>query len=249
MKQILTLIAVLFLFSCSSDSSREVVNSGTGQQGSITRFVISGSYMYAIDFNYLKIFSLANNDDPVFLTSIKIGYGLETIFVYGNYIYIGASDGVYVLSVTNPLSPVQLQKIEHHISCDPVVVQGNYAYSTQRVNAVGCGTLWQMSALAVYDVTAPAQASLVTSINMEQPFGLAVEGNWLFVCDQGKGGIIVYDISNPANPVEVTTTTVSEPRDIILMYPYMVVSTRTKFQLYNYSNPLNIYPLGSLTIS
>lgn len=242
-------IVLSSLAGCSSDNSLQISEYSTGINGSITRFVIKGQYLYAIDLNYLKIFDLSDNDDPVLTSTIQVGYGLETIFVYGDYIYLGANDGVYVISVANPFQPVQMQKIQHHISCDPVVVQGNYAYSTQRVNTVGCGTWWNVSALAVYDVTDPLQSTLVKSINMNHPYGLAVEGNWLYVCDPGQGGIVVYNISNPANPVEMTITSVTEPRDIILMYPYMIVSTTNSFQIYNYSDPMNIYSLGTLIIS
>lgn len=247
-----TLILILLLATvsaCSSDKSSGTGESSTGINGSITRFVIQGQYLYAIDLNYLKIFDLSDNDNPVLTSSIQVGYGLETIFIYGDYIYLGANDGVYVIGVSNPFQPVQMQKIQHHISCDPVVVQGNYAYSTQRVSAVGCGTMWNISALVVYDVTDPLQSSLVKSIIMDHPYGLAVEGNWLYVCDPGQGGIVVYNIANPANPIEMTITSVTEPRDIILMYPYMIVSTANSFQIYNYSNPLNIYSLGTLIIS
>lgn len=250
MKNIIITIITLLVVSCSKDSSLDSLQSNnTGINGSITRFVINDNFMYAIDFNYLKIFDITNNDHPVFVSSTLVGYGLETIFVYDNYIYLGANDGVYVISISNPQTPVQLQKIQHTISCDPVVVQGNFAYSTQRVNAVGCGVMWQLSSLAVYDVTNPAQATLVKNIDMENPYGLAIEGDWLLVCDPGKGGIVVYNISNPANPTEMTVAQVTEPRDIILMYPYMVVSTNSKFELYNYSDPLNIYHISSLIIS
>jgi len=251
MKKYFIIILSLLVVSCSKDGSLDSLNSNTntGQNGSITRFVIQDNFMYAIDFNYLKIFDISNNDNPVFISSVKVGYGLETIFIYDKYIYLGANDGVYVISVDNPVNPVQLQKIEHHISCDPVVVQGNYAYSTQRVNVAGCGTMWQISSLAVYDVTDPEHSTPVAAINMNQPYGLAVQGNWLYVCDPGKGGIVVFDITNPASPVKVAVAQVTEPRDIILMFPYMVVSTSSKFELYNYSDPMNIYLISTLVIS
>lgn len=251
MKKLCFLFVVLAFSSCMKEESTNTPDrSGyTAQNGSITRFVIEGDFMYAIDFNYLKIFSLANNDNPVLIGNIKVGYGLETIFVHNKFVYIGANNGVYVISAENPMNPIQLQTIEHHISCDPVVVQGNHAYSTKRTSATGCGTTWQTSSLTVYDVTVPTQAQLITDILMDQPYGLAVQGNWLYVCDPGKGGIVVYDITNPANPVEMAIATVEEPRDIILMYPYMVVSTNSTFDLYNYSDPLNIYLISSLIIS
>jgi hypothetical protein len=251
MKKLVIVFIALAFSACMKEEPADTTDrSGyTAQNGSITRFVIEGNLMYAIDFNYLKIFNLTNNDNPVLIGNIKVGYGLETIFVHNKYVYIGANNGVYVISAENPMHPIQLQQIQHHISCDPVVVAGNYAYSTKRTSATGCGTTWQTSSLTVYDVTSPTNATLIKDILMEQPYGLAVQDNWLYVCDPGKGGIVVYNISDPANPIEATIATVEEPRDIILMYPYMIVSTNSAYSLYNYADPMHIYLISSLIIS
>jgi len=245
MKKLIVIIFAIVISSCSKDGS---TSSGddTGKNGSIARFAIKGDYMYTIDVNYVRIFSLVGHQEPQLVQSVKVAYGLETIFIYGDNIYLGAIDGVYILNINDPSHPHQTQKIEHHISCDPVVVQGNFAYSTQRVNATGCGTIWHMSALAVYDVSDPNNPALSKEISMNSPFGLAVEGNWLFVCD---GGILVYDVTDPANPVEAAFTVCPEARDIITMYPYMVVSTKTEFKIFNYADPLYMYELGSLTLN
>jgi hypothetical protein len=247
MKNLFTIIVIVVLASCSKNDSLSTDN--TGKNGSVTRFAIKDNLMYAIDFNYLSIYNISNNDNPVLVQSIKVAYGLETIYIYGDYVYLGSVDGVYVIDIKDPAHPHETEKIEHHLSCDPVVVQNNYAYSTQRVNATGCGSRWHQSALAVYDVSQPLNSVLVKQIMMAQPYGLAVEGNWLYVCDPGKGGIVVYDISNPADPQQMNITSVTEPRDIITFYPYMIVSTTTKFEIYNYADPLNIYFVSSLALS
>ena len=238
MNKIIVLITVIVFAACTkSDVSPSA--SETGKNGSITRFAIKDHLMYAIDLNYLRVFDITDNDHPVLVHSTKVDYGLETIFIYGSYIYLGAVDGVYVLDINNPTQPQQAQKIEHHVSCDPVVVQNDYAYSTQRM-AGGCGERRMISALSVYNISQPNNALLVKSLPMQAPYGLGVEGNWLYVCDPLEGGIVVFDISDPEDPIKRVVTPVIEPHDIILNFPYMLVATATTFELYNYSDPLNI---------
>jgi len=245
MKKLFFLVAIIFFASCDKmNVSPE--SETTGKSGSIARFAVKDNLMYAIDVNYLRVFDITNGDHPVLVQSTEVDYGLETIFIYGNYIYLGANDGVFVLDINNPTAPHQLQKLEHHISCDPVVVQNDYAYSTQRVTSTGCGDHWLESALAVYDVTDPTNAKLKNEITMDEPFGLAVEGNWLYVCDHG---IVVFDITDPANPVRMELVAVNDPHDIILNYPYMLVATSSSFELYNYADPTNIHFVSTLALN
>jgi len=237
MKKLIFLIAIVFIASCEkNDVATE--NGSTGKSGSMARFAIKENLMYAIDVNFLRVFDISDGDHPVLVQSTEIDYGLETIFIFGNFIYLGAVDGVFVVDINNPTVPIALQKIEHHISCDPVVARNNYAYSTQRVTATGCGDHWLQSVLAVYDVSDPNNAVLENEIIMDEPFGLAIEDYWLYVCD--KSGIVVFDITDPTTPIRKATAAVIDPHDIILNYPHMLVATASSFELYNYSDPLNI---------
>ncbi len=129
-----------------------------------------------------------------------------------------------------------------------MVVQNNIAYSTQRSNAVGCGTNWSSSVLAVYDVSNPLGPNLLTSVGMSQPYGLAVEDNWLFVCDEGKEGVVVFDVTDPSNPIEKGKINIEQPRDIILAYPYMIISSKTSFKIYNYSNVLEATYISTIQL-
>jgi hypothetical protein len=238
MKNLLLILTIALLFSCGKESANLSNQNNTGKNGSLTRFAIKDDFMYAVDLNYLKVFDITNGDEPVLKNKIKVDYGIETISIYGNYVYLGAVDGVYIVDINNPQNPVELEKIEHHISCDPVVVQNDVAYSTQRSNAVGCGTNWSNSVLAVYDVSNPLSPNLLTNVGMSQPYGLAVENNWLFVCDEGREGVVIFDVSDPSNPEEKGKINIDQPRDIILAHPYMIISSKTAFKIYNYSNVL-----------
>jgi hypothetical protein len=238
MKKIIFFLIVIALFACGKQSITTEQNT-TGKNGSLTRFAIKDNYMYAVDVNYLNVYDISQGNNPILKNKIKVAYGIETISIYGEYVYLGAVDGVYIIDIKNPKNPIQLEKIEHHVSCDPVVVQNNFAYSTQRSNAIGCGSAWTESVLAIYDIANPQSPNLLNSITMEQPYGLAIENNWLFVCDEGKGGVVIFDVSDPANPIEKEVIKLEQPRDIILTYPYMIISSKTSFKIYNYSNVLS----------
>ena len=245
MKKLLFISAIIFFSACEKFNV-EPESSTTGKSGSLSRFAIKDNLMYAIDANYLRVFDISNSDHPALVESTEVDYGLETIFIYGNYIYLGAVDGVYVIDINNPTAPHQLQKMEHHVSCDPVVVQNDFAYSTQRVSATGCGDHWTQSELAVYDVSNINESVLKNEIVMNEPFGLAVEGTWLYVCDNG---IVVFDITDPSSPVQKDIVPVTDAHDIVLNYPYMLVATGSAFQLYNYSDPMNIRFVSTLALN
>lgn len=250
MKNILKAIVIFsVIFSaCTKDS--QLATSDKQQQGvsgSLTRFTLKDNYMYALDVNYMKVFDITNGSQPVLMSATKVNYGLETITIYGDNIYIGAFDRVYILNIKDPSHPTELQEVVHHISCDPVVVQGNYAYSTQNSSEIGCGHATTKSILAIYNAGNPQQTTLVKSIEMTSPYGLAVEGNYLYVCDS-EDGVVIFDISNPANPVFYNVLPVVNPRDIILKNPFMIVSTQTSFEMYNYANAANIYHVSTLQL-
>ncbi|MBK8848119.1 MAG: hypothetical protein IPO27_16910 [Bacteroidetes bacterium] len=112
MKKFIPFLAiVLFILSaCEKETTTTSERKATGQSGSITRFAIKDNYMYTIDVNYVKIFDISNNDNPVYKNSIKLDYGLETITIYGNGIYVGANDGLYYLDINNPENPIPRPK-------------------------------------------------------------------------------------------------------------------------------------------
>ncbi|MBK8848118.1 MAG: hypothetical protein IPO27_16905 [Bacteroidetes bacterium] len=125
------------------------------------------------------------------------------------------------------------------MSCDPVSVQGHYAYSTQNAYTIGCGHAYSKSILAVYDVQNPQIIKTVAEVELEEPYGIAAEGNWLYVCENNTG-VLIFDISNPAFPVYSHEIPMANSRDIILNYPFMLVSSLSNVQLYNYSDINNI---------
>ena len=72
---LLTVISILHLQCTKTDSASANTfagNGGTGTGGSTARFTIVGNYLYTVDKQNLKVFSLSNLADPVLKNTVSI---------------------------------------------------------------------------------------------------------------------------------------------------------------------------------
>ena len=197
-----TLIALSVGFwGCEMGSKSGDVAPGSqaGVGGSMARFAITGNTLYIVTRQSLDVYDITQPDKPTKSAKTELGVGIETIFPYKNNLFVGANDGMYIFDNAQPQAPRLLSKFTHVMSCDPVVVQGTYAYVTLR-NATVCRQFVSRSSLDVVDITDLSNPQLKTSLPMESPYGLGVDGNRLFV-GEGSRGLKLFDISNPVQPV------------------------------------------------
>ena len=162
-----------------------------GQGGSLARFTISQSTLYAVDDNQLRAFSLENPKQPELSGVVDLGWGIETIFPYKDQLYIGSTTGVHIYDVTQPLAPEHLSTFTHVLSCDPVVVQNDLAYVTMWGGS-NCGN--QQDQLIILDVRNPRQPHELQTVALEQSHGLGVTENRLYLCS-GTEGIRVFELT------------------------------------------------------
>jgi hypothetical protein len=201
MKKILfVFIPILFCLSfagCSKDNKGTASTANeTGQGGSLARFTISNGYLYVIEMQELKAFSLTDPTNPALTKSVHVDLNAETIFVFEDKLFIGSQSAMYIYSIANPSSPQYLGQASHVRACDPVIANQDYAYVTVR-SGTNCGGT--VNALYVYDVSNILYPQQLNVIPLETPFGLGMRGNRLYVCDGGNG-LQVYNINNPEYP-------------------------------------------------
>lgn len=201
MKQFFSIILLLMIvFSCSSDqnSSNDTGNfSESGQGGSLARFVVKGNYLYTVDIYGLNVFNITDQQQPVKVNSIPIGFNIETLFSYKDYLYIGSQNGMFIYSVENPEIPTYLSDVQHFTACDPVVANFTHAFVTLHSD-IGCGNT--INVLETYDVTDVLNPVLISSRNLTRPIGMGLYQNYLFVCDDE---VKIFDVSDPENSVLV----------------------------------------------
>jgi hypothetical protein len=198
-KTIYVLFFILFAFSCSTEDKNSEA-SKDGQGGSLAIFTLKGNYLYAVDQRNLNVFSVINEQQPVKVNEIQIGFNIETLFSFDNYLFIGSRNGMFIYSLENPENPVQLSAVSHFTACDPVVANATHSFVTLNSNAT-CGN--NINVLQVYDTTNPSNPLLIHSRNLIAPKGLALYNNeYLLVCDDV---IKIFSITNPAEPTLVAS--------------------------------------------
>ena len=145
--------------------------------------------------------------------------------------FLGSMRGMYIYDISSPATPTFVSEFEHGTACDPVVVDGDYAYVTLR-GGNACGAI--SSGLFIVDISNINKPELTAEYPMDEPYGLGVKEEKLFVCD-GDSGLKVYDKSNVEDlqalnhfknintfdviPLENTLLMVGE--DVLYQYDYL----------------------------
>ncbi|GGW91847.1 hypothetical protein GCM10008086_20880 [Salegentibacter mishustinae] len=225
----------------SNSDANSAGGSGTG--GSLARFNINEDYLYIVDENQLSVFNIAGLRNPELIKSEWVGRDIETIFYKENHLYLGSSTGMYIYSLEDPAAPQFKSMFSHILGCDPVVVKDDIAYVTIR-GGNACGQEW--SQLDVIDVADKSNPQLMKSYDMENPYGLGVKDDWLFVCD-GTAGLKIYDTKNTPNLEltdhfqDINTYDVIPLEEVLLM-----VGDNTLFQYTYKGNEINLLSSFSL---
>ena len=235
-------IIILFLFGCDkadiSYGGGPAYNTTSGKGGSMARFTIVGNYLYTVDKQDLKVYNISDASNPVFSTSIPVGFEIETIYPFKNYLFIGSTSMVHIFTIDDPAKP---QKTSEAISptvvrrCDPVVAKDTVAYATLRTNGQCGGT---QSILAVYDIKDIKHPVQKSAYPVSEPYGLGYNNNVLYVCDK-YNGLMVFDISNAYNPVLLKAVKDGSYLDVIPFNNMLLCWTTKGMILYDISDNRN----------
>lgn len=240
------ILSIAIIYACEqgySDSSAKSDGSGSGKGGSMARFAISGNHLYTVTDNDLRLFDISVPSNPEYTDSIKIGFGIETIFPKGKNLFIGSQLGMYIYDISNPENPEKLSNYQHIYSCDPVVVQGNFAFVTLNSNNTWCGR--NTNRLQIVDISDLYNPYMIKDYSMKGPRGLGVDGNLLFVCDNG---LKVYDISDVYNINLLNHFTNIDAYDVILNSNLLIMIGSDGLYQYSYSDD-SISLLSTISIN
>ncbi len=243
MKKIFYLCGLFFLFAACSKESAVSNGSGTvGQGGSLARFTIVGNYLYTVDGTYLSVFDISNNNSPLYKNKIQVGFNIEAVFPFENKLFIASNNAMYIYSISNPESPEFESNVSHLTGCDPIVADDSVAYLTVH-GGNRCGS--QINQLQVYNVTNIANPDFITSINLTNPMGLGMKGNYLFVCDNGTG-LRVFDITKKYEPQAKYIITGESFVDVIPAGNLLICMLTNGVAYYDITDPNNIVKLGTV---
>lgn len=225
--------------------NRTLPSNGIG--GSMAQFTIVDEYLYTVDYKSLKIFDISSPETPVFIQSVDLGIGIESVFPQDNLLFIGTQSGVRIVEITEPSSPQLVSEFDHVTSCDPVVAEGNLAVATLRGGTACGGNLNSLDLIDLSNITNP---ELISSTELSNPYGLGFADNntnLVYVCD-GFNGLSVYDVSNVQDVQEVMHMDGIEAIDVISQEDHLIVLTRSSVIQYDATNPLNLIEKSVISI-
>lgn len=219
-----------------------------GKGGSETRFALQDNFLYIARGNALTPVDLTTPSQPILKDAVGYdGYPtFETVYAYQGFLYVGTSDGVLILnSSISPSTPHFVSFASRTIrGCDPVVVQNNFMFSTVRTGTV-CNQFGQ-SALFIHDVSDKTYPKMAYNKTIDNPKGLGIDGNLLFVC-QGDKGMAIYTWDETTQALNYLYQKIDlYAFDVITGNNILIVAAENGLYLYDYSDPNNIKRLSKV---
>ena len=207
-------------------------NVSTGQGGSLARFKIVNDMLYAVDSHSINIFNIENLESPEDVGAVYAGFDIETIFNRDVHLFLGSMSGMYIYDISSPATPIFVSEFQHGTACDPVVVDDQYAYITLRAGNF-CGAL--DSSLQIVDISDLYNPELKKSYSMDNPYGLGIKDNLLFICD-GTSGLKVYNKIDIENLVLLDHFTNINTYDVIPLDERLLMIGDNELFQYEYSD-------------
>lgn len=215
----------------------------TGIAGSYARFGLYDQYLYTVDNNSLKSWSLSAPQCPARTDSIWLGWNIETIFPWKDRLFVGSQQGVFIFDNSNPQHPVQEATFWHATGCDPVVCDDENAYVTLHDGTTCNGTLNQLEVIGIGNLP---NTTLLRTYPMARPFGLSARGQYLYLCDDG---LKIFDKTDPLALQQVahvkdlkTYDAIALPDDLLL------VIGEGGFYQFDVSDPANPRQISRLVV-
>lgn len=230
-------------FIALSDASNKSATMGIA--GSMARFSIVNNILYTVNSSSLHVFTLNNPAEPELANIIHAGWNIETIYPFKDKLFLGSTGGMFMFDIANPLTPERLSMFTHANACDPVAANDSFAYVTLRGGNFCMSNVNQLDVIDVKNVTQP---KLVRTYSMTNPYGIALDGHYVFVCD-GTDGLKIYDATDPAALKLIRHLKGMETYDVIAHQKRLIVVTKTALEQFDYSDINSIRSLSKLSKS
>lgn len=234
-------------FAQLASSSKSDAGGRAGVGGSMARFTIYDNYLYTVDQSEMQLFNITNPTNPTVHGKVYLGWGIETIFPYLDKLFIGSTTGMHIYDNADPSNPQLLSTYQHVRSCDPVVVEGDHAYVTLRSGNTCQGFTNQLDLIDIKDLRSP---KLVKTFPMQNPHGLGIDQNTLFLCE-GSFGLKVFDLKDKLKIDQNLLKHFKDldAYDVIPLNNVLMVIGKDGLYQYDYSDPKNLRLLSKIQVT
>ena len=192
---ILALLLIIQSVSCSKEDT--AAKSGSTKNGSLSRVISIGNFIYAVDDNHLITINAGDPANLSIANNISLGANIQTIYHHNGSLFIGSATQMYVYNIqNNPAAPSLTSSYIYPVIIeprDPILALDSAIYSTS-TSAVGSGVF------RVFDSRDLTNPVLLEENFLQTPRGMDVSGNYLYLCN-GRFGICIYSITDPFHPI------------------------------------------------
>jgi hypothetical protein len=171
----------------------------------IKNLTIYGHYVYiANGWQGLRIVDVVDPAKPTLVASYPTSADTVAVAVSGSRAFVADTAGLQILDVSDPTTPVFMASYLPSASNRWVInvsILNNYAYVTEGMPAIP-----ERGALAIIDISDPADPTLVSTFAIPGIGGTTVSGSYVYATtgiDFDGGGVDIVDISDPALPHRV----------------------------------------------
>jgi len=244
---------IAFIFSCGISNKDGSVQSTLS--GSYATLLTVGNYLYAINDSELTTFNISDTENPIEIDKQDVGFKIENIYHSEGVLFIGSESALHIFVIKQNGVPERKSETNYFnsvgvTSCDPVIVSGGYAFvtlSTFTDVTSPCFREIPINELRIYNVSDIENPQFITAMSLEVPKGLAIDGDYLFVC-LAKTGLIVLDVSDKNAPEEITTLKQFESYDVIAKDGLLMIVCPKEIREYNYADINDIIYLNSIDL-
>jgi hypothetical protein len=242
-----TLLALLAfcLTRCEKSTEAFAAGGGSTKNGSLSRVITVGNYLYAVDDSRLKTVNASSPASLQVTDTKEVGTQLQTIFFYNGQLYIGSATTMYVYDVSaNPARPAKTTEFVYPVLIeprDPIIAFDSVIYSTVTSGAGG-------GSFRVFNNKDVRNPILVNNLPLPEPRGMDRVDSTLYLCD-GRFGLRLFNIRQPYNPQLVATVdennvltggmAQNDYYDVLAVPPLLFCYTAGALLHYSIANPRN----------
>jgi len=232
------------------------IDPSTGTNSSYARMITVGSYLYAININELVTFDATDPSNPTEINRQDVGDGIETLFHIDGTLLIGSSQGTFTFTIESTGIPTRRGQFDYNTldipaeRCDPVIASGDIAYATLYTLSPGegaCGRDQVVNLLVVMDISDLDNPTLITTVETLSPRGLAIDGDYLFVCNDFQG-FTIFDVSDPSLPTSINYIPEVEAFDVVAKEGRLIVVGGSELVQFDYTDIENLVRLSAINI-
>lgn len=240
------------MIACSSDAaSLDGSSSGEVLSGSYARMLGIGDKLYLLGTNTLHVLNISNESAPEAISNQFVTESIESLFFNEEHLFVGSQEGMFIYSLDDGGIP-QFESVTSYefwpdvLPCDPIAANDSHAFSTLSTTIESgspCQRWVQINELRVFDITNVQEPINVNTIQMEEPKGIGIDGDLLFICENNNG-IRVYDIADPTDMSLIYSDAGFVARDVIAANGLLLVMGDNKIHQYDYTDIENINKLS-----